>query len=215
MTKDELELEPKVETTPNAGEEAEIPELEATPEGEFQGDDPLDTLFETEPEKVLAEAKKFRAIAQRHKKPKVELKVEPKVEKPEAKPEKDADYMKKSDFELANQKKAIRLATVSTEQDSEEVKALKTDILENWENVRQLYTARRGKDTPEDIFEDIKDAYLIFNARKPAKEAKADLTLLKANAVGQGSGKTVVPKVEVKQPPNFKIPKQPTEWYKS
>ena len=102
--------------------------------------------------------------------------------------------MKKSDFELANQKKAIRMATTVSEQDTEEVKTLKTDLLENWDKARQFYTPRRGKDTPEDIFEDIKDAYAVFNTRRVKVEVKpdiSDLTTTKTNPTGNAPASKV------------------------
>lgn len=209
MENDELELE----TTPNPDLQEKEQELEDAnledPKSEdldSQGGDPLDNI--QDPSILLAEAKKYRSIAQRHRaeKPKPEAKVE-------VKPEKTGDYLKKSDFELANQKKAIRTATVVSEQDTEEAKTFKTDLLENWDKVRQFYTPRRGKDTPEDIFEDIKDAYAVFNTRRPAKkEEKPDikeLTETKANPTGNAPA----PKAPKKELPRFNMPKQPKEWY--
>ena len=37
------------------------------------------------------------------------------------------------------------MATTVSEQDTEEVKTLKTDLLENWDKARQFYTPRRGQ----------------------------------------------------------------------
>lgn len=204
MTNDEMELE-----TPNPGQQEQELELEGDKpdapkaEGEEpQGSDPLDNQ---DRDTLLAEAKKYRAIAQRHKKP--EAKPEPKIEKPV-----ETDFLKKSDFELGNQKKAIRMATAVSEQDAEEVKTFKEDLLENWDKVRQFYTPRRGKDTPEDILEDIKDAYAVFNTRRKPKENKpdvSDLTTTKTNPTGNAPS----PKSPVKNPPNFSLPKKPSEWY--
>lgn len=188
----ELELE---------GDKPDAPKAEGE---DPQGGDPLDKL---QGDALLAEAKKYRAIAKRHK---PEAK-NPEVEKPIEKVE--TNFLKKSDFELANQKKAIRMATIVSEQDTEEAKTFKTDLLENWDKARQFYTPRRGKDTPEDILEDIKDAYAVFNTRREKKEVKpdvSDLTTTKTNPTGNAPS----PKSPKKEPPNFNLPKKPTEWYK-
>ncbi len=202
MEKDELSLEETPEETPPEDEN-----LELQPEGKPKGEDgdPLDKLLDT-PEELLAEAKKFRAIADR------------KAKKPEVKEEKPekvltGDFLKKSDFEVANQKKAIRLATEISDADSEETKAVKADMLENWEQVRAFYVSRRGKDTPEDILDDIKDAYTVYQSRKVKKEEKGDASELTKTKVipGQTPPKTEKPKEKL--PPNFSMPVPPSEWY--
>ena len=190
---EELELEPEVETTE-----------------ETQGSDPLDKIEDVS--EAISEAKKFRSIANR--KPKEEPKETPKEEVKEIPKE---EYVKKSDFQLSNQKKAIRLATLPSENDSEKVQTQKADILENWEGVSKNYTSRRGKDTPEDILEDIKDAYTVFNNRRPQVEEKEDGEVDKEE-ITKTETKTPTgnpPKVKekAKDPKNFKIPKQPDEWY--
>ncbi len=207
MENDELELE----TTPNPDLQEKKQELEEIeledPKSEdldSQGSDPLDNIQDTSI--LLAEAKKYRAIARRHKaeKPKPEAKIEVKPE--------TGDYLKKSDFELANQKKAIRTATIVSENDTEEAKTLKTDLLENWDKVRQFYTPRRGKDTPEDVYEDIKDAYAVFNTRRPKKEVKPDIKELSETKITP-TGNAPEPKSPQKQPPRFNLPKTTKEWY--
>ena len=207
MENDELELE----TTPNPDQQ----EIELEPdennsedpksdELDNQGGDPLDKL---ERDALLAQAKKFRAIYNRHKsekKPEEKPIEEKKVEK--------ADFLKKSDFELANQKKAIRMATAVSEQDTEEVKAFKTDLLENWDKARQFYTPRRGKDTAEDILEDIKDAYTVFNTRRPKTEVKpdiSDLTTTKTSPTGNAPDSK-----PQKNPLNITTAKKQNDWYK-
>lgn len=180
-------------------------ELELAPKGTDA--DPLDEIQDVDT--LRAEAKKFRAISSRHKETKVpvEKKEEPVVV---AKP--DDGFLKKSDFELANQKKAIKAVTTVSEQDSEEQKKLKSDVLENWDAIRQFYTPRRGKDTPEDVQEDIMDAYVLFNARRKPKEAKPDVSGLTEHAAMGGSGEA--PKVGTsKKTLDVKLGKKPNEWY--
>lgn len=217
MQNDELELESEEETTeettqkPDQQEELELdsPESKEEPSEATEGtkSDPLDEIQDMD--ELRREAKKHRAIAQRHKKKEVPKEV-PK-ETPKESKETSKEYLKKSDFELANQKKAIRLATVASDSDSDEIKTAKADILENWNEVRQFYTPRRGKDTPEDIFEDIKDAYTVFNTRRVKTEKKPDTSELTTTKVAPTGNSPV--KTQKKDPPNFHIPKKPDEWY--
>jgi hypothetical protein len=197
-----------LEQTPSQTEEAL--ELD-NPHKDNQGNDPLDTIQDVD--ELRAEAKKFRAISSRAKKPekKEEKPAEQAVSKPAETP--DQGFLKKSDFELANQKKAIKMSTIVSETDSEEIKAIKEDLLENWDKVRAFYTPRRGKDTPEDIAEDIKDAYAIFYARNAKKEDKPDLTPLKAHSA-MGTGTSPKGKTPTVNPPGFRLPSQPADWYK-
>lgn len=188
----------------------------ANPEGDEkpQGSDPLDEIQDLET--LRAESKKYRAIANRKAaKPAAPVVEVPKREEP-AKPAVLGDeYMKKSDFERSNQKKAIQLATVVSPTDSEDAKTFKADVLENWDTVRGFYTPRRGKATPEDILEDIKDAYVLFNARRAPKVNKEDpaAPLRETKVVPAGAGPTAKPSVGGKTPPNFKIATPPSQWY--
>ena len=208
---------PSLEENPSEQEqelELETEEAEATEE--TQGSDPLDG---DNIDEVRKEGKKFRAIANR--KPKAEeapIKEEPTKETPKEEKPKEGEYLKKSDFELENQKTAIKLATISLETDSDEVKAQKADVLENWDEIRKNYTPRRGKSTSENILEDIKDATAIFNNRKPPVEeteegevAVEEITKTEAKAPAGNPPKPKAPKA--KNPPNFKLPSQPDEWY--
>jgi hypothetical protein len=171
---------------------------------EEEDGDPLNKMDRTT---LLAEAKKLRAIGQRNKGKKDEHK--------EVKTPVDTSmFIKKSDLELANQKKAIRMATTEMETDSDVEKRVKTDLKENWNDVQKYYVSRRGKTSPEDIVDDIRDAYLIFLSRKPAdKESKVNITELVQTAVMPGQVAPKEQKVLDKKPPGFKLPKQPTEWY--
>jgi hypothetical protein len=199
-TNDELELETVQDPAPKEKEVEKPESVVSKPEDLGEGDnDPLDEIEDSDA--LRLEAKKFRAIAKRHRDAKVE---KPKVD--------TTEFVKKSDFELVNQKKAIKLATDISEQDSDEVKTAKQDMLENWDEVRQFYTPRRGKSTPEEVLEDIKDAYLIFDKRRVKKEEKPDASELKETKVVQGTANKPAPVAKGKSL-DIKLPKPPTEWY--
>jgi hypothetical protein len=184
--------------------------LELEPKGKPEGDgDPLDKLLD-KPEELLAEAKKFRSIKERLEK------------KPEIKPivKDTSDYLKKSDFELANQKAAIKMATGKVDVspktfgvETEQLGKIQQDILENWDEVIKNYAPRRGKDTAEDVLEDIKDAYVLFSIRRPNKEGKPDISELSQTKVIPGQASPKEQKPPVKEPSSFKLPVQPSEWY--
>lgn len=176
-------------------------ELELTPtvplkEENGEGGDPLDAIQDPV---ARADAKKARAIVRRHGEKKLD-----ELEAPAA-PAAPAPQgvLTKADFEKSNEKRAIRLATAD-----EEVKA-------NWADISPLYTPRRGRETPEDILEDIQDAVTLYKARKGTpvvpNNTAADLTV-SHGAVGTGGGVTPsTPKTP--NPPNFKLPSTPKEWY--
>ena len=177
-----------------AGEGAEDLELvpEVTPDvAKEPSGDPLDDIKDPV---ARDEAKKYRAIARRN------------AEKPEDKkaeaPKPSQDYMTKADFHKANERKAILSATADAE-----VKA-------DWNKIVPFYTPRRGKETPEDILEDIKDAIIIFKARNPVVEKDDSARVLTESPVakaGSGVSEKVAPKI--KDPPNFKLPKPVESWY--
>lgn len=183
-------------------------ELDESTEVDESNSDPLDSIDNVED--AVKEAKKYRSIAKRK-------------STPEAKPQEEtkpseSEFVKKTDLQLSNQKEAIQLATISNESDSEEVVQEKIDILENWDEIRKLYSSRRGKDTSKDILEDIKDAYAIFNKRRPPVEEKEEgevekeeITKTEAKVPVGNPPKTQA--VKAKNPPNFKLPQQPDEWY--
>lgn len=176
-----------------AGEAAES--LELASEETLPGGDPLDEISD---EATRAEAKKHRAIARRLEKKEVTPEAKPEV-KPEAPKQ---EFLTKAEFFKANERKAVREATGDPE-----VKA-------NWNDIIPFYTPRRGKETPEDIREDINDAITLFNARN-AKVARDDsaaqLTTTPVVKTGGGQVDEVTPKTP--NPPNFKLPTKPSEWY--
>ena len=182
----------------------QTPELDGTSEGvdtlELEpeitptepGGDPLDEITD---EVVRAEAKKHRAIARRLEK---EVKpVVPPVVTPPA-----SEFLTKADFFKSNERKAIREITADAE------------IKASWNEIIPFYTPRRGKETPEDILEDIKDAITLYKARNPevvTDDSKNDLTVSPVVKTGGGNIDKTTPKL--KDPPNFKLPTKPSEWY--
>ncbi len=196
-----------LEITPSQSEEGLELDTTVTPDEELENQgDPLDKIEDVA--ELRAKAKGYRAAFHRSKGKKEEPveKKEPVVQAPVS------DFMTKADFQKANQKKAIRLATEVSSTDSEEVKKMKEDILENFEHVKTFYTPRRGKDTPEDIYEDLKDAHTLSLARRPATKTKPDTTVLVATQI-QGTGEARTDTVK-KDPPGYKTPVQPSDWYK-
>lgn len=168
-------------------------DLELAPEGTGEtsdskepSGDPLDDIKDPV---ARDEAKKYRAIARRDK---------PEVKKEAPSPE----YVTKQDFFKANEKKAVREAIADPE-----VKA-------HWEEIKLLYTSRRGKETPEDIGEDIKDAIILFNARNPVTETDESARELTTTPVVKTGG-TPPSKHIQKSPdlPNFKTSTSPKDWY--
>ena len=181
-----------------AGEGAEDLELELETTPERTSTEPSgDPLDDIQDETARAEAKKARAIARR-----VEKKEEtPKAQSPEAKPD-TSQFLTKTDFYKSNERKAIREITADVE-----IKAA-------WNEIIPFYTPRRGKETSEDIKEDIQDAITLYKARNPVveKDDSADqLTTTPVTKTGGGTIDKVI--VKSKDPPNFKLPVPPKEWY--
>lgn len=173
-----------------AGEEAL--ELELEPETPGLGGDPLDEISDPV---ARAEAKKWRAIARR------------KDEKPEVKaevPPPPSEFLTKADFFKSNERKAIREITADAE------------IKANWDAIIPFYTPRRGKETAEDIREDLQDAITLYRARNPITPEKDDsVNQLTTTTVVKTGGGPIDTKATKKAPelPNYNLPKQPSDWY--
>lgn len=169
------------------------PEGQTEGEGEGSGGDPLDEIKD---EAARAEAKKHRAIARRLDKKAPE-------EKPDVAVPASQEFLTKTDFYKSNERKAVREATAN-----EDVKA-------NWDKIIPFYTPRRGKETPEDILEDIQDAVTLFKARNPEVKVDDSAAQLQTTVVTQGTAAGVAPKKATDSPalPNYKLPTQPKDWY--
>ena len=153
--------------------------------------DPLDAIQD---ETARAEAKKWRSIAQRKEKEPIVEKVVPVAP--------SSEFLTKADFYKSNERKAIQQATADAE------------IKANWAEIIPFYTSRHGKDTPEDILEDIKDAITVYKSRLPAKVEDDSADALSVTpAVKAGGGGSTKQEPKAKDPPNFKLPTQPENWY--
>lgn len=175
----------------NAGEQAAELELELET---TTGEDPLDSLGE---EELRAEAKKLRAIANRKKENHVAVKKEEPAKT--VIPPTD-DFIKKSDVAKFAARDAKELV-------SDEVK-------EHWDDLIGIPLGDYDNLDAKSIAKNMTERLVIYKARNPQGEKKedvSDLTTTKAN--GTGSGPTA--KTEVKNPPNFNLPKQPKDWYQS
>lgn len=137
----------------NALGEDQAPEGTTLPEG-TPSVDPLDEL--QDPEQLRGEAKKFRSIAQRAKKP------DPKPADPAAPaavPAAQGDAFTKKDLYRINSQKAMKMVMADPE------------MAPFAEEIRTTYVNRRGQEDTDAIFEDIKDAFTVVKSRKPAAPA--------------------------------------------
>ena len=200
----ELELE----DTPEA--EVKTTEKSETKEKEEPQSDPLDEVEDIE--ELRGKAKGYRSAAQKAKKP-----PEPKEEEADEAPE--SGFLTKKDFYKANEKKAIHALTRVEDSDSDEVKADKAYITENWDQIRTFYSARKGKETTEDIQDDLGDAVMLFKSKNPPKEDDGSSELSETTGGGGGSKKAPAEE-KAEEPPAYKLPIQPVDkdgnvqWYK-
>lgn len=184
--------------SPEATLELSNPGTPAAPAPETaRATDPLDAI--TDPEALRHEAKKYRGIASRSSKDEPGVTV---VEDDNDEPEPtQSDYMTKRDFYRVNEKKAIAAVTADPE------------IAANFDGIKAFYTPRRGKDTPEEIVEDIKDAYILWKARNPKAPANPSATLT-TTSVPQPGGLGVTTAAPEESDPRFRTASSPSEWYR-
>lgn len=148
--------------------------------------DPLDHISDLEA--LRKEAKKYRGIASR--------KGSPAPEKEST----ETQFLTKKDFFRANEKKAINEVRTDAEIDA------------NFDAIKAFYVSRRGQDTPEDIKEDLKDAYFLWKARQaPASDDSA--SSLATMTVTRPSGSTPKTTVSTDSDPRFQTAARPENWY--
>jgi len=208
MEQDEKSGEVEAETKETTTEETEVEEEED--EGEEEKKEP-----EADETDWKGEALKYKAILDRQKRRENRQSITP-DKKPESfsTPE-DSEYITKADFYRDNQKTAIRLATTSEENDTDEVKAMKAEIDENWDSIRTFYTAHSGQGTSQDILEDIYDAHAAWKRRNPtkggdaSKHGRADIGPERGQrGSSANSGQTEQPKRSI-----LGKREKPEEWY--
>ena len=94
----------------------------------------------------------------------------------------ESKFVTKDDLYKGNERKAVKQLTVVSDGDDESTSAMKKDLKANWKEVMRFYRDVSGRDTVEDIVEDITDAYQAFRRRNPkgetdaGKEATAELS---------------------------------------
>ena len=150
-----------------------MPNEEITPEGVLEQQNTEDVTVDagdvtTEIEDTTdwkTEALKYKAIADRLGRKSKEVSIS--VPVPAVKRD---EFLTKADFYKSNERKGILMATTLQENDSADIKEMKATISDKWSDISTFYTGRSGKDTPEDIAEDIYDAYVTWRRRNPSKE---------------------------------------------
>lgn len=135
---------------------------------------------------------------------------------PDSKPIDSTDALTKRDFHKINEKEAIEQATTILDTDSEELKEIKKDLNEHWDDIKKHYSGKSGKDRVKDIADDIFDAHAAWKRRgggKAPDNAAKTAAELARNAGKGGGGK---PTSSVNEPKST-LPPRPTpmtEWYK-
>lgn len=189
--------EETLDTEQNANQDANNLELE-NQEGENQndnqGDDPLDKLKDN-PDELLKKAKGYRSGYQRLAKEKADTK---KPEQPEVKPQETSDYVKRSDL--------VKRATREAREE------LPKEIVDVWDDLVAIPLGGFDPLDSKSIAKNVKERYKIYLERKPTEEKKADTTTITSSTVAQGTAKTA-PASDKKEPPNFKMPAGPKDWY--
>lgn len=146
-------------------------------------------------EDLVAFAKKERAIKNRHAKKELE------TNQPSTK--KDDDAIRR--FEKANERKAVRLIESSEEDDL-------VEINENWDEIVANYVPRRGRDTEDDILDDIMDAHAVWKRKQVVsnsnKEAQSEV--MQTRGV-KGNSPSPAPQKKEKI---IKRSKKMGDWYK-
>ena len=179
-------METEETTQDQEGQDLET-EIEATAEeAEVSSDDPLDSIQGEE--ELRAEAKKFRAIANKRKDKPVETK--PKAEV-------STSFVTKSDLALIATREAKEMV-------GEEISSV-------YEELMKIPLGGYDQLDPKSIVSNLKERFAIYNARKsPEKEEVPNLA---TTSVVRGSGVGKEPKPDKKNPPNFFSPKGPDTWY--
>jgi hypothetical protein len=194
MNEKKLDLNQGDETPSGAGQpeqktpespEEEIQDVDIQPDSE-EGDD---VVLSKEKFQKLVEAK------ENYKKGLLTYK-----EKLKAKP-KETDYLPKQDFYKANEKTAIDKFVKEN-----------PDVENNWSEFVKHYSGKRGKDSVDDIIQDLDDAKTLFSKYNPPKGSEDNTA--KANLAKEPSLPSAAGGGEKPQKGGI-IPRKstPSEWY--
>lgn len=124
------------------------------------------------------------------------------------------EFVTKEEVRKKNEKDAIKRVETILESDDDVTKALKTEINDNWDEIKSFYTGKSGKDDVDSVYEDILDAHAAWKRRNggKTKDGKAAAGQLAAH---RGTGGTS-PKANQQQPARTRLLNKgakPTEWY--
>jgi hypothetical protein len=182
------------EITPGQTEQTLESEQTETVEPVAQSNDPLDLIQDRDA--LLAEAKKFRSIAQRKAKTETQ-----KVENTIAPVASNSAFITRNDLEKIATRKAKELVGA--------------EIAAEYDSLVKIPLGGYDSLDAESVAKNLKERFAILKARKPDGEKKEDISDLTATkvAVGTGAGGNKETKPDKKDPPNFSLPKKPTEWY--
>lgn len=162
------------------------------------GTDPLDAL--TDVEAIRREAKKYRGIASR----------KGRTDDIPA-PKSDTPYVTRDEFYDTNRNKAIK--SIEQYDDTDPLADMKREINENWDDIVPFYVSRNGQDTPENILEDIFDAYALYKRRNGGKSTDDSARMLQSTVVTAPTGGRTEVKKDASQDPRFTKGTPPSKWY--
>jgi hypothetical protein len=145
------------------------------------------------------------------------LKQQAKTTEPQAEPKeavKATDPVTHEDLYKMNERMAVRIATTPQDNDPEDVAAIKAEINDNYEEVTKFYTAKSGKNTPEDIVEDLFDAHAAWKRRNAGKGTDASKRAV-SEALREGGVRGSSPSADTKaKTTKFDRPKEGLKnWY--
>lgn len=161
----------------------DVVEGEETTVAETTSDDPLDDIKDP---KARADAKKARAIHNRHKDGET-------IEPPKAPTQ---DFVKKDDLAVLVTTQAKQLVT--------------EEIRDNWDELSKIPLGGFNALDAHSIAKNMAERLVIFKSKK--KEVVADPTRELSTISGTRGGQAPAPKDVVKDPPNFKTPVPPEQW---
>jgi hypothetical protein len=146
------------------------------PEGETEGEAQEEETPDEDVDSLKEQLRKAQEERDNYKQGLLAAKKKQKFREPEAPAPvtlpSEEGFVSKKDFFKQNEKKGISKAIASH-----------PEIGENWEEIIQHYAGRRGKYTPDDVIEDIEDAFILWKARKPQVDNTQKRASAKASTI--------------------------------